>query len=139
MRSIIRQSVVLPAPAGVLYETYIDPTRHAAMTGMPVMVGAQPGSPFSAFNGSITGATLVAIPSRLFIQSWRSANFGPNDPDSTLILSFVSEGRDGRIDLVHLDVPEVDFQGVSEGWEKYYWDPWRLYLAGTAGAPPLVS
>ena len=34
----------------------------------------------------------------------------------------------GWIDLVHLDVPEHDFDGVTTGWEKYYWTPWRECL-----------
>jgi activator of HSP90 ATPase len=128
MRSVIRDSVVLPAPAEVLYAIYLDPVKHGEMTGAPVSIGAEPGSAFSAFGGSLTGTTLVTIPSRLVVQSWRSTNFGADDPDSTLILAFVPEGSDGRIDLVHLDVPEVDYQGVTEGWEKYYWTPWKRYL-----------
>jgi activator of HSP90 ATPase len=128
MRSVIRDSVVLPAPAEILYATYLDPVKHGEMTGALVTIGAEPGSPFSAFGGSLTGTTLVTIPSRLVVQSWRSTNFGPDDPDSTLIFTFVPEGSNGRIDLVHLDVPEVDYQGVTEGWEKYYWTPWRCYL-----------
>jgi activator of HSP90 ATPase len=128
MRSVIRDSVVLPAPAEVLYATYLDPVKHAEMTGAPVSIGVAPGSAFSAFGGSLTGITLVTIPSRLVVQSWRSTNFGPDDPDSTLILTFVPEGSGGRIDLIHLDVPEVDFRGVTEGWEKYYWTPWKRYL-----------
>ena len=51
------------------------------------------------------------------------------DPDSILILSFTSEGDGGRIDLVHLDVPDQDFEGVNQGWGKDYWTPWRTYLA----------
>lgn len=129
MRSIIRGSVLLPAPAEVLYATYLDPAKHAELTGAPVTISAESGSPFSAFGGSLSGATLVAIPSRLVVQSWRSTHFNPDDPDSTLILAFLPEGEHGRIDLVHLDVPAVDYQGVSEGWEKYYWAPWRRYLA----------
>jgi activator of HSP90 ATPase len=128
MRSVIRDSVTLPAPAEVLYESYLDPLRHAEITGAPVTIGAQSGSPFSAFGGALSGTMLVAIPSRLIVQSWRSTNFNPGDPDSTLILNFIPEGRSGRIDLIHLDVPEVDFQGVIEGWEKFYWTPWRKYL-----------
>ena len=34
----------------------------------------------------------------------------------------------GRIELVHVNVPEHDFAGVSEGWHIYYWVPWRAYL-----------
>jgi activator of HSP90 ATPase len=128
MRSVIRDSVILPAPAEALYESYLDPARHSAITGAPVAIGAQSGSPFSAFGGALSGTMLVAIPSRLIVQSWRSTNFHSDDPDSTLILNFVPESGGGRIDLVHLDVPDVDFQGVTEGWEKFYWTPWRKYL-----------
>lgn len=130
MRSIISQSVVLPAPAASLFEMYMDPVKHAAITGAPVTIGDQPGAPFQAFNGTLTGAMLHVIPRRLVIQSWRSTNFNDGDPDSTLILAFTPEFMNGRIDLVHLDVPVQDYQGVTEGWEAYYWDPWRRYLAG---------
>ena len=34
----------------------------------------------------------------------------------------------GGIELVHVNVADHDFAGVSQGWEKYYWTPWRKYL-----------
>ena len=130
MRSLIKQSVILPAPAEILYATYMDPAKHAEMTGTPVMISAESGSEFRAFNGQLSGTMLAAIPSRLVIQSWRSRHFGDGDPDSTLILAFVPEGGGGRIDLVHIDVPAQDHEGVTQGWETHYWEPWRRYLAG---------
>jgi hypothetical protein len=30
-------------------------------------------------------------------------------------------------------VPEHDYEDVREGWEKYYWAPWRRYLIGRSG------
>ena len=129
MRSVITQSVVLPAPAEDLYAMYLNPARHAAITGAPVTISAAPGSEFHAFEGRLNGMMLITIPSRLVVQSWRSMKFNHDDPDSTLILAFVPEGEDGRIDLVHLDVPAHDYQGVTEGWETYYWTPWRRFLA----------
>jgi activator of HSP90 ATPase len=129
MRSIISQSIVLPAPAESLFEMYMDPGKHAAITGTPVTISATPGSPFEAFGGSISGVTLQVIRPWLVIQSWRSTNFNADDPYSTLILAFTPDGTNGRIDLVHLDVPAVDYQGVTDGWEQYYWGPWRRYLA----------
>ena len=129
MRRLIEQSVILPASAERLYETYLDPALHGAVTGAPVTVSAESGAPFRAFGGQITGTMLSMIAPRLIVQSWRSVNFRDTDPDSTLILTFVPAGADGRIDLIHIDVPEQDYQGVTEGWEKYYWAPWRRYLA----------
>ena len=129
MRNVIRQSVLLPASAEKLFEMYINPSTHQAITGASVNIGDKRGSEFKAFDGALTGTILEVIKSRLIIKSWRSVNFLANDPDSTLILSFTSEGDEGRIDLVHLDVPDQDYEGVNQGWEKYYWIPWRTYLA----------
>ncbi len=46
-----------------------------------------------------------------------------------LILTFVQDGRRGRIDLVHVNVPEHDYAGVTEGWKKFYWTPLGAYLS----------
>jgi activator of HSP90 ATPase len=128
MRRLIAQSVVLPAPAEQLYATYLDPALHSAVTGAAVTVSPESGAPFLAFGGQISGTMISVIAPRLIVQSWRSTNFRDADPDSTLILAFAPEGRHGRIDLIHIDVPDQDYQGVSEGWEKYYWAPWKRYL-----------
>jgi hypothetical protein len=132
MRSIISQSIVLPAPAESLFAMYTDPAKHAAITGAPVAISAEPGSPFEAFNGALTGAMLQIIPQRLVIQSWRSIKFNDGDPDSTLILAFTPEGTNGRIDLVHLDVPAHNHQGMVEGWETHYGGPSALSRRLTA-------
>jgi activator of HSP90 ATPase len=128
-RRVIKQSVVLPAPAETLYATYMNPARHAKITGGAAVISARSGSKFSAFGGTLWGTTLTVVPPRLIVQSWRSAMFHDADPDSTLILAFTPQGIAGRIDLVHLDVPQHDYDGVNEGWETYYWKPWRAYLA----------
>src|SRR5215470_6316898 len=123
MRTVMSQSIVLPAPAESLFVMYTDPAKHAVITGAPVAISLEPGSPFQAFNGALAGATLQIIPQRLVIQSCARPNFNDGDPDSTLILAFAPEGTNGRIDLVHLDVPAHNYQSVVEGWETHYWGP----------------
>lgn len=129
MRNVIHQSVVLPASAKRLFEMYINPSTHQAITGASVEIGDKRGSKFKAFNGALTGTILVVVKPRLIIQSWRSNAFKVEDPDSTLILSFTAKGDEGQIDLIHLDVPDHDYDGVNQGWKKYYWTPWHTYLA----------
>ena len=129
MRTTIFKTFVLPAPAAALFEMYLDPEVHAAFTGAPAKISDEPGSPFEAFGGLLLGTMLQVIKPRLIVQSWRSVNFADEDPDSTLIIAFMpEEDGDGRIDLVHLDVPEGDYQGVSGGWESRYFTPWLSYL-----------
>ena len=127
-RSLIQQSVVPPATPAQLYKMYIDAALHSAGVGGPVQISEEPGTPFSAFGGQLSGITLSVVSSRLIVQSWRSSNFHAGDSDSTLILSFFPKGSGGQIDLIHIDVPEQDYEGVKSGWETYYWEPWRKYL-----------
>ena len=128
MPKTIEQSVILPAPAARLYDTYLDPKMHEAITGAPVTIGSETGSRFQAFNGMLSGTMLHTVPKRLIVQTWRSGNWRAEDIDSILVLTFSPSGEFGRIDLVHVNVADQDIQGVTEGWEKYYWTPWRKYL-----------
>ena len=129
MPKLVKQSVTLPAPAGDLYAMYLNPQSHRAITGQKVVIGARRGSKFSAFGGVLQGRMLQTVPGRLIVQSWRSPAFKKGDVDSTLILRFTPQGRKGRIDLMHVNVPDQDYRGVMTGWKKYYWRPWRKYLA----------
>ena len=53
-----------------------------------------------------------------------------------LVLSFWPENDGARIELAQINVADSDFAGVSHGWEKYYWTPWRAYLLGPASSSP---
>ena len=128
MPRTIQLAAILPAPPGRLFDMYLDPASHAAFTGAPVSIGTRSGAKFRAFNGALQGTILQVVPKRLIVQSWRSEHFAAADLDSTLVLTFWPEGRGGRIELTHANVADRDFAGVSQGWEKYYWTPWRDYL-----------
>ncbi len=118
----------LPAPADVLFDMYLDPGEHATFTGSPVTIGARSGASFRGFEGAIWGTILHVEPKRLIVQTWRSVNFPPSAIDSILILAFWPQGDSCRIELTQVNVPEEDFAGISQGWEKHYWTPWRNYL-----------
>lgn len=132
MTKPIIQSVTFAADASELYKIYLDPKRHAAFTGGKVKISAKPGSAFSAFGGMLAGTMLWTIPEQMIVQRWRSTGFHESDPDSILILAFTQFGKKARIDLIHVNVPEQDHAGVTNGWKTYYWTPLRTYLRGSA-------
>jgi len=129
MPKTIQQSVTLSAPAEKLFEMYLSPKKHAEITGSPVSVSSKEGSRFRAFDGMISGKTLMVIPKYMIVQSWRGSHWKKEEIDSILVLTFLPEGDQGKIELVHVNVADSDYEGVKEGWEKYYWKPWREYLA----------
>lgn len=129
MPKVVKQSVVLAAPPKALYAMYLSPKAHGSITGGKVVISPRPGSRFSAFGGALRGRMLQTIGGRLIVQSWRSSAFKKSDADSTLIIRFTPKGKAGRVDLVHVNVPDHDYNGVNKGWKNYYWKPWRKYLA----------
>jgi len=118
----------LPAPPDKLFDMYLDAAEHAAMTGLSVTLEAHAGGVFRAFDGMLSGTILHIQPKSLIVQTWRSVNWPLTAMDSVLTLSFWPAEEGGRIELVHINVADEDFAGVSQGWEKYYWTPWRGYL-----------
>jgi activator of HSP90 ATPase len=128
MPRIIEQSVTLPASAERLFEMYLDPKAHGAIIGGPVSISAKEGSRFRAFNGMITGKTLMVLPKYMIVQSWRGSHWQMEDIDSILILTFRNVGEKARIDMIHANVADSDYEGVRTGWDKFYWKPWKAYL-----------
>jgi activator of HSP90 ATPase len=128
MPRTIEQNIALPASAEKLFDMYMSPETHEAITGSPVIIGSKAGSRFKAFNGMIHGRTLMVVPNYMIVQSWRGKNWQTDEFDSILILTFQADGDHGRIHMVHANVADSDFDGVRAGWEKFYWKPWKAYL-----------
>jgi activator of HSP90 ATPase len=129
MTEPIQQSVEFPASPDDLFEIYIDSKKHSEATGGKAKVGRKAGDPFTAFGGLLRGKNLLIVPKKMIVQAWRSSGWKKADPDSILVLTFSKTPTGGRVDLVHVNVPEHDHAGVAKGWNKYYWEPWRAYLA----------
>jgi len=138
MPKIVQQSVALPAPPATLYAMYLDAAQHAAFTGGgAILIGAQAGSEWSAFDGRIHGRVLALTPDRQIVQSWRSFEWRHDELDSILILTFRPEVGGTRVDLSQVSVPDRLYSNLVEGWPKRYWEPWRMFLTGgKAGEVP---
>ncbi len=130
----IEQTVEFPIPPDRLFDAYLDPIEHARITGSEVKIGKEAGAAFTAFSGMITGRNLLIVPKRMIVQAWRASHWKETDLDSILVLVFESGRIGGKIKLAHANVPDHDHQGVSEGWENYYWTPWRAHLARVEAA-----
>jgi len=119
------------ATPAMLYELFMDSAKHSAATGMPAKISAKVGGKWSAFGGMIHGKTLALVPNQMIVQTWRSTGWKKTDPDSIVVAQFEKSASGGAtVYLTHIGVPEHDHKGVTQGWIKYYWDPWRKYFKG---------
>ena len=132
MTPALQQSVEFDAMPERLYEMYMDSKQHAQATGAPAKVSRRAGGAFSAFGGQLKGKNLLVVPTKMIVQTWRAEMWKKSDPDSILVIEFHKTKTGSRVDLVHVNVPEYDHQGVTDGWRHYYWEPWRVYLEALA-------
>jgi activator of HSP90 ATPase len=128
MPPVIQQHVEFSVSPQELFELYLNSRKHAAATGAPAKLSRKVGGAWSAHGGRIGGKNLLIVPGRVIVQSWR-AKFWKKEDISILILKFLKTRGGARVDLVHVGVPSYDQQGVRGGWPKYYWKPWKRYLA----------
>ncbi len=128
MTPTISQRVKFAASPETLFEMYLDSKKHAAATGAPAKLSRKEGGAWSAHGGKIGGKNLLIIPGKLIVQAWR-ATFWKKHELSVLILTFEKAAGGALVELVHVGVPRHDQKGVRNGWPKYYWKPWKKYLA----------
>ena len=114
MTTAIQQSVEFDAPVETLYELYMDSKQHSLATGAPAKVGRKAGGAFSAFDGQLRGKTLLVVPGQMIVQTWRAEGWKKTDPDSILFIRFSKTKTGGRVDLVHVNVPEHAAQRTAE-------------------------
>jgi len=129
MTAPIRQSVRFNASPAVPYDIYMDSNKHSAATGAPARISRKVGGRFTAWGSALSGHNLLLVPDKIIVQARRSVMFKKSDPDSILVLQFTKAASGCRVNLVHVNVPPQDHRGVTAGWPKYYWKPWKKYLA----------
>lgn len=129
MPRLIRQNRKLPASPKTLFNIYLDSKKHGAAIDDKVTVSRKVGSRFTAFEGMLRGKTLMIVPDRMIVQSWRAKSWRKGDPDSILILLFSKAGGGGRIELIQANVPDHAYANITKGWPEHYWKPWEQYLS----------
>jgi uncharacterized protein YndB with AHSA1/START domain len=139
MSSVIRQELTLPANPQRVYRALTDARQFSEATGDAAEIGAGNGDAFSCFGGRITGRHLEMIPNERLVQAWRSRSW---DPGFYSIVRFELEpaGDGTRVSFSQRGFPEGEFDHLSLGWQKMYWDKLGAYLAerweSAAGSRP---
>lgn len=131
MAKTIQQKVVFKnTTPEVLYRLYMNEKLHAQLTGGAVEISGKMGAAFSAYDGYCWGRNLQLVENKLIVQSWRASDWNDEDVDSTFILLFESKGGDAVLTMVHANVPDKQAKALSDGWNEFYWKPWKNYLSG---------
>jgi len=122
-------STIIPADADEIYHAWLDSAGHSAMTGSPAQIKAEQGSSFEAWDGYITGTILELVPDQRILQTWRTAEFHPDEADSMLEITLEQLEDGTKLTLRHSRLPAHGMQ-YEDGWRANYFEPMKVYFAG---------
>jgi activator of HSP90 ATPase len=123
----LRQTVTLRASPHDVYETLVDPKRHAAFSGAKASLTRKPGSPFSHYDGALTGFVVELVPDRRIVLAWRAGSWSEGEYSiARFLLTKVRGGT--RVVFEQFGIPPSDFEGIRSGWREHYWRPLQAHF-----------
>jgi uncharacterized protein YndB with AHSA1/START domain len=114
----IEQTYVIEASPEQVWEALTNPDLISQWSGSPAVFAAEPGSEYSIWDGQIGGSIVEVIPGERLVQTWKPTDWTVEDSVVTFTLSPSDSGT--RVDLVHENVQDWDYDGTNEGWDIYY-------------------
>ncbi len=129
MAKTILQTVLFKnTTASILYNFYMDAKQHSLVTGAPAKIQKKEGARFSAYGNYCFGKNLQLVPGKLIVQSWIANDWDMAEPESTFILLFEQKDNDAVVYMTHANVPEWQYKSIKQGWNEFYWKPWKQFL-----------
>ena len=123
----IRQTVTFKASPHQVYEALMDSKKHAEFTGGKATISRKVGGKFSAFDGYAEGVNLELEPDKKIVQTWRADDL-PEGHYSQVTFAFAPAAGGTKMTFTQKDVPDDQYESVSDGWREYYWAPMKQML-----------
>ena len=121
----IRKIIHIKSPREEVFNAVTNPLTIELWSGYPAAMEPVPGTPFSMFDGDITGTLLAIEPPSMIEQQW---DFGEQPIPSVVRIRLYEEGPKTRIELEHSNVPEEAFDNINTGWKDYFFGALKSYL-----------
>ena len=113
----LRKYFRIKGPAEEVYAALINPFSIALWTGAEASMKEEEGSEFSLFDGDISGKNLEFVQNQKIVQEWY---FGDQQEQSLVTIKLFEDKKGTQVELIHTNIPDEDFENITEGWNKYY-------------------
>ncbi len=117
MKTFKKHYIINAAPEEV-FSAITNPFTIELWSGFPAQMEAKEETEFSIFEGDISGRNIRVIENQLLEQEWY---FGDSPEQSIVTISIKEHQLGTKIDLVHTNIPDDEYDDFVEGWNDYYW------------------
>mmetsp|Transcript_13538 Transcript_13538/g.31158 ORF Transcript_13538/g.31158 Transcript_13538/m.31158 type:complete len:350 (-) Transcript_13538:33-1082(-) len=124
-----------------LFVCFTDPQRVSAFTGSRSVVSASEGTPFSMYDGNISGENVTVVQDQQLVQKWRLRGWAEGH-FSTVDMSFEASEGGCKFTLKQTNVPEQDAHGndgqvnvTEDGWRRNILNRIKMVFGFGSGRP----
>ena len=114
----IKQTYMINAAPAEVWRALTDPEVIELWSDADAEFEPVVGAEYALWDGSICGEIVEVVPRQKLVQTWQPDNWERDDSIVTFTLTPV--GKKTRVDLLHENVEDSDYEGTSEGWDVYY-------------------
>jgi len=109
-----------------IFNALTNPFAIELWSGYPAVMELKKGAEFSLWEGDITGKIIDFEKNRKVIQEWF---FGETDEASIVTIDiFPKKSNKTYIVLHHTNIPDEDYDNITEGWTDFYLGAIKLFF-----------
>ena len=123
----IEQTATFKATPHAVYEMLMDSAEHARFSGAEASISRELGGAFTAYDGALSGTNIELVQDAKIVQSWRAGDWPVGHYSTATFLLEESEGGT-LLTFTQTGVPEQHYDGISQGWQDFYWTKMALSL-----------
>lgn len=116
----IKQTYLINSSVEKVWQALTDPKIIERWGAGPAEMDNKEDTEFKLWGGDIFGKNTKVIINQLLEQNWYAGDW---DKPSKVIIKLTAKENQTQIDLTHKDVPKEEFEGIADGWKKYYFGP----------------
>ncbi|WP_347157278.1 SRPBCC domain-containing protein [Pontibacter chitinilyticus] len=107
----------IPASPEEVYIALTNPYTIQLWSGDKAEMSTEPESEFSLWDGSIVGKNLEFEEGKKIVQQWY---FGEQPEPSIVTIKLHPHKEGTSAELRHTNIPDQDYQDITEGWTDAY-------------------
>ena len=123
----IKQTVTFNASPHDVYEMLMDSEKHAEFTESPATISRKVGGRFSTYDDYSTGTNIELVQDKKIVQKWRGSDW-PEGHYSVATFELEGAGVKTKLVFSQTDVPEDQYEAISEGWKEFYWEKMKKMI-----------
>ncbi|HEX7594139.1 MAG TPA: SRPBCC domain-containing protein [Anaerolineae bacterium] len=129
--SDIKQTYEIAAAPAEVWRALTDPRIIEEWSGARANFPLEVGAAYALWDGTIGGEIVEIVHGQKLAQTWKPQDW--TRTDSVVTFTLTPRGNGTRVDLLHVNVEESDYDGTTEGWDIYYLGAIKRMFEASAG------